>query len=264
MSVRKIEYPIDDLIKVENVLISVSDKAGLEKLIPSLLDINPQVHFYSTGGTAIRIGEILGEGRKSALIKVEDYTHVPEMDGGLVKTLTPHIHAGLLGERNNPKHIEYLNKVTRRLVVSESVGFPGIDKAIPGMGYGGTFVVEEGNGVFFDLAIVNLYPFSEVIGKSASFEAARGNIDIGGPAMVRAAAKNFMSCAPVVDPRDYDTLTAHIRENGGSTTFDHRLALAKKAFEHTAQYDRAIADHFITVEVAKIKREYQFKEAEKR
>ena len=92
--------------------------------------------------------------------------------------------------------------------------------------------------------VVNLYPFQETIAKAGvSLEQARGNIDIGGPCMIRAAAKNFIRVAPVVDPADYAAIASELKAHAGSTTLDFRFRLAGKAFEHTAAYDRAIADY---------------------
>ncbi|MEK6963395.1 MAG: hypothetical protein AABX70_03135 [Nanoarchaeota archaeon] len=188
--------------------------------------INPQVMFYSTGGTYTALEKALGSNATANLIAVERFTEVPEMEGGLVKTLTPKLHAGLLGERSNPAHQQYLATM--------------------------------GGGVFFDLLVNNLYPFGTVIAEpGATFEHARGNIDIGGPAMLRAGAKNHHSCAVLVDPADYQTFLVDLRKNGGVTTLAQRFALAGKVFDHTARYDRAIADHLAGVDPRAMKAEYE-------
>jgi phosphoribosylaminoimidazolecarboxamide formyltransferase/IMP cyclohydrolase len=97
--------------------------------------------------------------------------------------------------------------------------------------------------VAIDMVIVNLYPFKETISKAGvTVEQARGNIDIGGPCMIRASAKNFIRVASVVDPSDYETIISEMKENSGSISLDLRFQLAQKAFEHTATYDRTIAD----------------------
>lgn len=200
---------VTDKIPVKTVLLSVFDKKGLETFVPGLVEACPTgVLFLSTGGTYNRLREL----GIPNLLEVAQYTEFPEMEGGLVKTLHPKIHAGILGERNNPAHQEYLKSL--------------------------------GNGVYIDMVVVNLYPFDKVISKpGATFEDARGNIDIGGPTMVRGAAKNFPSCAVVIDPDDYAGTLQHVRDNNGCTTLDHRMSLVPKAFYHTAAYDRAIAAH---------------------
>jgi phosphoribosylaminoimidazolecarboxamide formyltransferase/IMP cyclohydrolase len=186
--------------------LSVFDKTGLETFVPGLAEACPGVRFLSTGGTYKRLKELGIAG----LSEVAEYTGFPEMEGGLVKTLHPKVHAGILGERNNPAHQEYLQSMQ--------------------------------DGRFIDMVVVNLYPFEQAIAKpGATFEDARGNIDIGGPTMVRGAAKNFPSCAVLTDPKEYDATLRHIRENGGCTTLDHRFWLAPLAFDHTATYEAAIA-----------------------
>jgi len=136
------------------------------------------------------------------------YTGHPEMPGGLVKTLNPMIHAGILAVRGDPEHDAYLT----------SIG------ALP-----------------IDAVICNLYPFQEAIAKlDADFEDARGNIDIGGPTMLRAAAKNALGCVAVVDPSDYPVLMEELVENDGCTSHFTRMRLMYKVFEHTAAYDTAI------------------------
>jgi len=213
MSIRDMKGQVEDKIPVKNVLVSVFDKSGLEYFIPGLLKANPDVRFMSTGGTYGRLKEILGDAAGEHLMEVAEYTEFPEMEGGLVKTLHPKIHAGLLGERGNPEHRRYLAE-------------------------------ELNGGVYIDMVVVNLYPFEQVIAKEGTtFETARGNIDIGGPTMIRAGAKNFPSCAVVCDPRDYEYVMREIEENNGCTTFELRLGLAQGVFDATATYDRAIAEH---------------------
>ena len=237
MTIRDLKGQVNDKIPVENVLISVFDKNDLEKLVPQLIGINPNIRFISTGGTYTRIQDILSDNHteysyESNLIEVAEHTGFPEMEGGLVKTLHPKIHAGLLGERNNPKHQEYLAKTLN-------------------------------NGVFIDMAIVNLYPFREVISKEGTtFEEARGNIDIGGPAMIRAAAKNFPSCAVASAPSQYEKIIEVIRNNNGSTTFDLRLELAREAFKTTAEYENSITMYLSKLKLTpeEVRKEYNFKD----
>ncbi|MEE9525323.1 MAG: hypothetical protein V3V78_01825 [Candidatus Woesearchaeota archaeon] len=201
-------------ILIENVLISVFNKDGLEELVPSLMDANPGVRFMSTGGTYKKIKKMLGDDAGDHLIKVSEYTDFPEMDGGLVKTLHPKIHAGLLGERSNPEHQKYLAET--------------LD-----------------GGVYIDMVVVNLYPFDEVTAdETVPFETARGHIDIGGPTMIRAGAKNFASCAVVCNPADYGKLLEHIEENDGCTTLRQRLEYAVGVFATTHEYDGHISKFF--------------------
>ena len=213
MSIRNLKGKVNDKIPVENVLVSVFDKSGLGRLVPELIDVNPNTRFMSTGGTYRKIKEILGNSYGDNIIEIADYTGFPEMEGGLVKTLHPKIHAGLLGERNNPEHQRYLRE-------------------------------ELNGGVFIDMAVVNLYPFSQVVSEEGTtFEQARGNIDIGGPTMIRAAAKNFPSCAVACAPSQYEKIMEVIKNNKGSTTFDLRLQLAREAFGTTAAYEKSIVRH---------------------
>jgi len=201
---------VDGFIKVRHVLVSVSNKNGLESFIPSLLDINPEIRFFSTGGTYSRINKILGDRASTCLTPVSDYTGQPETQGGLVKTLDFKIYLGLLTERYNDAHQQDLQRTG----------------AIP-----------------IDMVVVNLYPFKEIISKEGvTVEQARGNIDIGGPCMIRASAKNFIRVVSVVDPSDYTTIASEMTANDGKISLALRYSLARKAFEHTAVYDRHIAD----------------------
>lgn len=211
MSINVVER-IDEYVKVRHLLVSVSDKQGLDKLIPQLLEINPDVKIFSTGGTFGRIKEILGEKASSCLTQVSDYTGQPETQGGLVKTLDFKIYLGLLTETYNDAHKEDLSRT---------------------------------GSVPIDMVICNLYPFKETIAKQGvTVEQARGNIDIGGPCMIRASAKNFLRVASVVDPSDYDKIISEMKANDGKTSLELRFNLAQKAFAHTAVYDRTIADFF--------------------
>jgi len=202
---------IDDLVKINTMLVSVSDKSGLETLIPGMTALNPELVILSTGGTYGRIKEILGDRASHHLRQVSDYTGQPETQGGLVKTLDFKIYLGLLTETYNAAHQQDLERTG----------------AIP-----------------IDMVVVNLYPFSETIARiGATLENARGNIDIGGPTMIRAAAKNFIRVAPVVDPFAYADILEKLRANQGTMALKDRFELASQAFAHTAAYDRAIADY---------------------
>jgi len=201
---------IDDSVKIDTVLASVSDKSGLEIFIPKLLEINPDINILSTGGTYAKIKEILGKDADRCLTKVSEYTGQPETQGGLVKTLDFKIYLGLLTETYNNSHQNDLKRVSGKKI---------------------------------DMVIVNLYPFAETIAKpGVTCEMARGNIDIGGPTMIRASAKNYIRVASVVDPLSYPSIIETMQKNNGKLTLKDRFNLAKKAFEHTAVYDRTIAD----------------------
>jgi len=207
---------VDDQVVLRHALISVSDKQGLDLLVKGLLQLAPSIKIFSTGGTFARIREILGEQAGDTLVSVSEYTGQPETQGGLVKTLDFKIYLGLLTETYNPSHQEDLNRTD----------------AVP-----------------IDLVVVNLYPFQKTLEKpDVSLEEARANIDIGGPCMVRAAAKNFHRVAVVVDPADYPGLLSSLKENHGGTRLSDRFRLAGKAFEHTAEYDNRIAGYLGNVD----------------
>jgi len=201
---------IDDLIQVKHVLVSVSDKSGLEVFIPELIEVNPEIQFFSTGGTYSKIKEILGKEAEACLTQVSAYTGQPETQGGLVKTLDFKIYLGLLTETYNEDHRKDLKRTS----------------SVP-----------------IDMVVVNLYPFKETISQEGvTVEQARGNIDIGGPCMIRASAKNYLRVASVVDPSDYPMIMSEMSANRGFIPLELRSRLAKKAFEHTAVYDRTIAN----------------------
>jgi len=224
MSINVVEK-IDDLVKVQHILVSVSDKAGLEKFIPGLLKINPEIKIFSTGGTFGRIKEILGNKGAKCLTQVSDYTGQPETQGGLVKTLDFKIYLGLLTETYNEAHQDDLKRT---------------------------------GSVPIDMVVCNLYPFKETIARSdVTVEQARGNIDIGGPCMIRASAKNYLRVASVVDPSDYETILAEMGNNHGSISLKIRYSLAKKAFDHTAVYDRTIADYLDSQSFEQVQTCYQ-------
>lgn len=209
---------------VNHVLISVSDKSGLDGFVPKLIEANPKVNIFSTGGTFNHIKGILGSNASSCLIQVSDYTGQPETQGGLVKTLDFKIYLGLLTETYNDAHQKDLGRTS----------------AVP-----------------IDMVVVNLYPFRETIAKpDVTPEMARGNIDIGGPCMIRASAKNYIRVASVVDPKDYDKIIAELKTTGGKTTLGTRLYLSQKAFSHTAAYDGAISDYLNKQTIDDIRKSY--------
>ncbi|TCS73255.1 IMP cyclohydrolase /phosphoribosylaminoimidazolecarboxamide formyltransferase [Sulfuritortus calidifontis] len=190
---------------IRRALLSVSDKTGLIDFARALHEQG--VELLSTGGTAKAIREA-----GIPVIEVADYTGFPEMLDGRVKTLHPKIHGGILGRRDLPEHVAAMNR--------NNIGN-------------------------IDLVCVNLYPFVETVSKpGCTLEDAIENIDIGGPAMVRSAAKNHAFVTIVTDPADYATVVAEMRAGGGAVSDATRFSLAIKAFEHTAAYDGAIANHF--------------------
>lgn len=213
---------IDGQVAIKTVLISVSDKSGLETFVPGLLKINPGIEILSTGGTYGKIKEIIGnEVSVKNLTQVSDYTGQPETKGGLVKTLDFKIYLGLLTETYNEAHQNDLARTSASSI---------------------------------DMVIVNLYPFGETIKKTdVTPEMARGNIDIGGPCMLRASAKNFLRVTPVVDPKDYEATIYELTLNKGMTTLETRFRLAKKAFAHTAEYDQAIANYLADLTIENIR-----------
>ena len=202
---------IDHQITVKNILISVSDKSNLELLVTELIEVNPDITFYSTGGTYQAIQGFLGVRAGRCLRQVATYTGQQETQGGLVKTLDFKIYLSILTETYNADH-------QRDMATAHAVPF--------------------------DMVVVNLYPFRETISKpGVTVEHARGNIDIGGPCMIRAAAKNFLRVAPVVSPQDYGTIISEMKVNKGSISLNLRFNLAQKAFVHTADYDQMIAEY---------------------
>ena len=204
---------IDDAVRINRVLLSVADKTGLDEFVPALLEVNPEIVFYSTGGTWSKINDLLGpEKAAKNLVQVSDYTGQPEMQGGLVKTLDFKIYLGLLSETYNEAHVEDMGRVEAQAI---------------------------------DMVVVNLYPFKETVAKEGvTPEEARTNIDIGGPCMVRASAKNYLRVASVTDPSDYTALVEELKSSGGTLGLSTRLGLMKKSFAHTADYDAAIAGFF--------------------
>ncbi|MDP2759927.1 MAG: bifunctional phosphoribosylaminoimidazolecarboxamide formyltransferase/IMP cyclohydrolase [Sideroxyarcus sp.] len=193
---------------ITQALISVSDKSGVLEFAKGLHDLG--VKILSTGGTAKLLTD-----NGVPCIEVADYTGFPEMLDGRVKTLQPKVHAGILARRDVPEHLATLQK-----------------HDIPTI----------------DLVVVNLYPFAATIAKpGCTLEDAIENIDIGGPTMVRAAAKNHAHVAIVTDPADYADVLAEMQTNKGAVNDATRFDLAKKAFSHTAAYDSMISNYLTTI-----------------
>ncbi len=189
---------------IQRALISVSDKTGIKEFAKRLADSG--VEILSTGGTAKALKDA-----GISVVDVSDYTGFPEMMDGRVKTLHPKVHGGLLALRDSDEHMKQA----------------------------------EENGInMIDMVVVNLYPFAQTIAKEGvSEEEAIENIDIGGPSMVRSAAKNFRYVTVVTDPSDYDGIAKEV-ETSGDTSVEMRKKLARKAFTLTSQYDEAINKYF--------------------
>jgi len=192
-----------DLVPVRRALISISEKSGLDELAAGLA--RHGVEIVSTGGTAAKLRE-----NGASVRDISELTGFPEMMDGRVKTLHPKVHGGLLGVRDNPEHAA---------------------------------AMEEHGIAPIDLVVVNLYPFLNTVMSGAERHTIIENIDIGGPSMVRSAAKNHAHVAIVTDPDDYPNLLEQLDANGG-TTLEFRKKLAAKAFALTAAYDSTISQWF--------------------
>ncbi|MCK4301127.1 MAG: bifunctional phosphoribosylaminoimidazolecarboxamide formyltransferase/IMP cyclohydrolase, partial [candidate division Zixibacteria bacterium] len=192
-------------VKIKRALLSVSDKTGIEDLASQLQELGVQI--ISTGGTLKRLKEAGVQA-----ISVSTFTGAPEIMGGRVKTLHPKIYAGLLCRRDNAEDNEQLGQLDYRMI---------------------------------DLVVVNLYPFRETLARPDTDDAEIiENIDIGGPSMIRASAKNHESVTVVVDPDDYARLVELLKTNDGATDPAFRKQCATKAFSLTTAYDAAIATYF--------------------
>lgn len=191
---------------IKRALISVSDKTGIADFSRKLVEMG--VEILSTGGTAKLLKQ-----ENIPCKEVSEYTGFPECLDGRVKTLHPLIHGGILAIRSNPEHMKRIDELGIGLI---------------------------------DLVVVNLYPFKATVQKpKAEFEECVENIDIGGPTMLRAAAKNHQDVTVVTDPSDYDLVLRQISSTG-DTSYQTRFFLAKKVFEHTAAYDALIAQYFLS------------------
>jgi phosphoribosylaminoimidazolecarboxamide formyltransferase/IMP cyclohydrolase len=196
--------------KIERAIISVTDKSGVVAFAKSLSKFG--VHILSTGGTA----KALREGGIS-VTDISKYTGFPEMLDGRVKTLHPKVHGGLLGMRDNPEHVQMMQQ-------------HGIEN--------------------IDLVVVNLYQFEKTVAKEGvSLEEAIENIDIGGPTMLRSAAKNYRDVTVIVNPVDYDAVLKEMEETGGCTSLKTRFRLAKNVFRLTHEYDGAITRYLAKVDI---------------
>jgi len=190
--------------RITRALLSVSDKNGLVAFAAGLAGYG--VELVSTGGTAKALKDA-----KLKVIDVADLTGFPEMMDGRVKTLHPKVHGGLLAIRANKEHAAALEKHQIKPI---------------------------------DLLVVNLYPFESTVAKGAAFDDCIENIDIGGPAMIRAAAKNHADVAVVVEPSDYEKVLGEMAQHSGMVSLELRQHLAAKAYARTAAYDAAISNWF--------------------
>ncbi len=192
------------MAKINRVIISVSNKSGVLEFARELSKFG--VEILSTGGTAKSLREA-----GLAVKDISEYTGFPEMLDGRVKTLHPKVHGGLLGRRANPEHVSKMKEYQ-------------IDP--------------------IDMIIVNLYPFEETVAKKdCKLEDAIENIDIGGPTMLRSAAKNYEDVTVIVDPADYPKIIAEMQANNGAVSKATNFYLAKKVFQRTSQYDTAITNY---------------------
>jgi phosphoribosylaminoimidazolecarboxamide formyltransferase/IMP cyclohydrolase len=196
-------------MKIRRAIVSVSDKANLSELALCLKEFN--VEILSTGGTKRYL-----DGIGVNPIEVSSYTGFPEIMDGRVKTLHPKVHGGILNIRDNAEH---------------------------------QAAMQAHNIKHIDMIVVNLYPFKAVISKGCTFEDAIENIDIGGPSMIRAAAKNFKFVTVVVDPEDYPKIIESMKTHNGETTEDLRFYLARKVFYLTADYDKAIYNYLSEIKL---------------
>ena len=190
--------------KIQRAIISLSDKTGVQDFAKELQSFG--VEILSTGGTAKTL-------RESGLrvMDISEYTGFPEMLDGRVKTLHPKVHGGLLGIRDNPAHAQKMKE-------------QGITP--------------------IDMVVINLYPFEATVAKpSCTLEEAVENIDIGGPSMLRAGAKNYPYVTVIVDPADYRPILEEMKKSGGAVSKETNFRLAKKVYSLTARYDKAISEY---------------------
>ena len=187
--------------KIQRAVLSVTDKSGLLEFAQKLEEFG--VEILSTGGTA----RMMREGGVTVQ-DVSDFTGFPEMLNGRVKTLHPKVHAGILAQRHNPEHMKTMASHHLKVI---------------------------------DMVVVNLYAFEKTVAREdCTLEEAVENIDIGGPTMLRAAAKNYRDVAVVVDPGDYEPIIAEMKGNEGQLSLESRFRLAKKVYRLTHEYDGAI------------------------
>lgn len=209
-----------DKVKVSNALISCHDKTGLKYFAAELVKISPGIRIYCSSGTFSELKKAVSAAN---LIEISEYTEIREMPAGLVKTLHPKIHSGILADLNDKEQLKYL---------------------------------EDNNAVAFDLVVANLYPFAAAA-DAGSIEKARTNVDIGGVSLIEAAAKNFLRVAVVVIPVDYEKILEEMKKNSGGCGIDTRIRLAKTAMDYLSAYISNISNYYDKLKTDAVKREYK-------
>ncbi|MBI3036405.1 hypothetical protein HYY73_01425 [Candidatus Woesearchaeota archaeon] len=211
---------IKDSVKISNALISCHDKTGLKYFVSELVKINPNVRIYCSSGTYNELRKAVAAAN---IVEISEYTGVKEMPAGLVKTLHPKIHSGILADLSDEQQRKYL---------------------------------DESGAVAFDLVVVNLYPFASAA-EGKSIEKARTNIDVGGVSLIESVAKNFLRVAVVVSPVDYEKVLEEMKKNNGSCGIDTRIRLAKEATDYLSAYIGNIGGYYNKLTAAAVKKEYK-------
>ena len=206
--------------KIKSALISLSDKSNLKPLLQILRKNN--IKLISSGGTFKEIKKL-----KFKCVEVSNFTGFNEILGGRVKTLHPKIHAGILNKRNNKSHLRELKK---------------------------------NNFENIDLVIVNFYPFEQILKTSKNHDKIIENIDVGGPTLVRAAAKNYNDVTVITSVNQYSELINQLKDNKGSTTLEFRKRMSQNAFTETAFYDSVISNYFNEISDVKFPKKKLFME----
>lgn len=215
----------EDLVRVRNAIVSTADKRGLAEFAVRLVEINPQVRFYATGGTYSVVREALGAKAAQRVVEMNRYTTQPVTHAGLARTIDFKIYIGLLADPFNHVHV--------------------LD-------------VSSAGAAFFDMVISNVHLHSNLAAAGEpNVEEARSNIDIGGPGMIRAGVRNFLRVAVVSDPDDYGRVLDHLKDHGGATSLEMRLDLARKAFRLLSRNDAAIADYLDRLDIDAVKAAYE-------
>lgn len=208
-----------DKVKISNALFSCHDKTGLKYFAAELVKINPGIRIYCSSGTFKELEKAVPAAN---LTEISEYTGTKEMPAGLVKTLHPKVHSGILSDANDAEQKAYLESI---------------------------------KAVAFDLVVANLYPFSAAA-EGNSIEKARTNVDIGGVSLIEAASKNFLRVAVAVSPVDYEKLLEVLRKNGGSN-IETRILLAKTAMGYLSSYISNISSYYDRLTTAAVKKEYK-------
>ena len=211
---------VKDTVQISTAIISVHDKTGIKYFASELARLNPDVKIISSGGTYKEIEKVAA----GNVVDVSSYTGFPELPGGLVKTLHPKLHGGILGGDEQEQ--------------DSFMKSHGIEK--------------------IDLVVVNLYPFKKVSSeKNVPVEIARANMDVGGVSLIEAGCKNFLRVAVVTEPTDYEKILEHLRAHNTRTDLALRLSLAKRGVAHISSYLAAISQYFSGLSPDIIKKEYK-------